>query len=412
VEWLKTTLHCCSFGSIFIDMRSKTHLANLKVSALFAGIGGVELGLSRSGHETLLLCEWDPAAQSVLRHQFESIPLVGDVRELKKLPKETELLTAGFPCQDLSQAGKTVGITGGRSGLVDEVFRLLGESRTPHVLLENVPFMLQLDKGAAMRHITDRLESLGYSWAYRVVDSRAFGLPQRRQRVFLLASLEMKPEEILFQDDSGEGEPSDHRGRACGFYWTEGVRGLGWAIDAVPTLKGGSTIGIPSPPAIWFPDGMIATPDIRDAERLQGFPEDWTLPAATEGNRNARWKLVGNAVTVNAAEWIGSCLSRTPQPLKSFPLPFDAFRSWPKAAFGSPENGKFEVSVSMFPTRTKRPSLEQFLRFQPKPLSLRAVSGFTGRLTAGGLKFPQEFLDDLLKHKEKMSVTGQVVPAN
>lgn len=206
-------------------MRNDSHPHPLKVSALFAGIGGVELGLGRHGHETVLLCEWDPAAQSVLRHQFDSIPLVGDVRELESLPKETDLLTAGFPCQDLSQAGKTVGITGGRSGLVDEVFRLLEASRTPHVLLENVPFMLQLDKGAAMRHITDRLERLGYSWAYRVVDSRAFGLPQRRQRVFLLASLDMKPEELLFQEDAGDFEPSDHRGKACGFYWTEGVRG-------------------------------------------------------------------------------------------------------------------------------------------------------------------------------------------
>jgi DNA (cytosine-5)-methyltransferase 1 len=392
-------------------MRDESRRTQLKVSALFAGIGGVELGLGRNGHETVLLCEWDPAAQSVLRHQFESIPLVGDVRELQLLPKETDLLTAGFPCQDLSQAGRTVGITGGRSGLVEEVFRLLEESRTPHVLLENVPFMLQLDKGAAMRHITARLERLGYSWAYRVVDSRAFGLPQRRQRVFLLASLEMKPEELLFQEDAGDFEPSDHRGRACGFYWTEGVRGLGWAIDAVPTLKGGSTIGIPSPPAIWFPDGLIATPDIRDAERLQGFPTDWTLPAATAVNRNARWKLVGNAVTVNAAEWIGSCLTRQPRPLNLIPLPFDAFRSWPKAAYGSFGNGMFEVPVSMFPIRKKRPSLERFLKFKPSPLSLRAVSGFTSRLTTGGLNFPNEFLDDLLKHKQRMSVSGEVVPA-
>ncbi len=393
-------------------MREGAGQETLKISALFAGIGGVELGLGRCGHETVLLCEWDAAAQSVLRHQFPSIPLVGDVRELDSLPRGTDLLTAGFPCQDLSQAGKTVGITGGRSGLVDEVFRLVEQSRTPHLLLENVPFMLQLDRGAAMRHITARLESLGYSWAYRVVDSRSFGLPQRRQRVFLLASLEMKPEEILFQEDSGDDEPTDHRGRACGFYWTEGVRGLGWAVDAIPTLKGGSTIGIPSPPAIWFPDGLIATPDIRDAERLQGFPADWTLPAVTGGNRNSRWKLVGNAVTVDAAEWIGTCLARCPKPLDMIPLPFDAFRSWPRAAYGAPGGAKFEVPVSMFPTRRRRPSLERFLQFSPTPLSRRAVAGFTDRLLSGGLSYPDEFLDDLVKHREKMSSADPVVPAS
>ncbi|MEN9282761.1 MAG: hypothetical protein RLZZ179_254 [Verrucomicrobiota bacterium] len=392
-------------------MASAVSLKNLKVTALFAGIGGVELGLARSGHETLLLCEWDPCAQSVLQHHFESIPLVGDVRDLSQLPKETELLTAGFPCQDLSQAGKTVGITGGRSGLVDEVFRLLEKHETPHVLLENVPFMLQLDKGAAMRHITSRLEGLGYSWAYRVLDSRSFGLPQRRQRVFLIASRLMNPEELLFQDDKGDAGPTDHRGRACGFYWTEGVRGLGWAIDAIPTLKGGSTIGIPSPPAIWFPNGMIATPDIRDAERLQGFPADWTLPAAVHGNRNTRWKLVGNAVTVNAAEWIGSCLSKMPRPINSIPLPFDIFRAWPKAAYGGPGKGSYEIEVSMFPIHEKRPSLESFLKFPPVPLSHRAVSGFTSRLRSGGLNYPPEFLDDLLRHKDKMCTSSQAITA-
>lgn len=392
-------------------MQAETLRKPLKASALFAGIGGVELGLARSGHETLLLCEWDPSAQCVLKHQFDQTPLVGDVRELDDLPTETELLTAGFPCQDLSQAGKTEGITGGRSGLVDEVFRLLKRHETPHVLLENVPFMLQLDRGAAMRHITARLEDLGYSWAYRVVDSRAFGLPQRRQRVFLLASRRMKPEEVLFQEDAGDSESVDHRGKACGFYWTEGVRGLGWAVDAVPTLKGGSTIGIPSPPAIWFPDGLIATPDIRDAERMQGFPADWTLPAATSGNRNARWKLVGNAVTVDAAEWIGSCLVKTPRATALIPLPFDAFRSWPKAAFGAPGKGRFEMPVSMFPRYRKRVPLERFLQYSPVPLSHRAVSGFTSRLQSGSLNYPDEFMEDLIRHREKTAPSTHALPA-
>ena len=104
-------------------------------------------------------------------------------------------------------------------------------------------------------------------------------IPQRRRRVYLLASRSENPEEYLFGEDAGEPDKEHHAGRACGFYWTEGLRGLGWAVDAVPTLKGGSTIGIPSPPAIWMPDGRIVTPDIRDAEQLQGFDPDWTKPA-------------------------------------------------------------------------------------------------------------------------------------
>ena len=180
-----------------------------------------------------------------------------DVLSLEGLP-DCDLVAAGFPCQDLSQAGRTAGIGGRNSGLVRRVFELLEQAEHPPrwLLLENVPFMLQLDRGDAMRYLARRLGELGYRWAYRVVDARAFGLPQRRRRVILLASRTDDPREILFHGDAGEPETPDHRGRACGFYWTEGVRGLGWAVDGVPTLKGGSTIGIPSPPAIWMPDGV------------------------------------------------------------------------------------------------------------------------------------------------------------
>ncbi|MDJ0114886.1 DNA cytosine methyltransferase, partial [Rhodococcus erythropolis] len=74
---------------------------------------------------TELLCEIDPGAQAVLRSRFADVPLHGDVTKLRALPSDIELVAAGFPCQDLSQAGKTAGITGARSGLVDEVFRLV-----------------------------------------------------------------------------------------------------------------------------------------------------------------------------------------------------------------------------------------------------------------------------------------------
>jgi len=164
-----------------------------EIAGLFAGIGGLERGLHRAGHRTVLLCENDPGATAVLKARFPNVPHHHDVTNLPALPKSTTLVAAGFPCQDLSQAGQTAGISGLRSGLVDEVFRLVRQTRTPWLLLENVPFMLQLNRGRAMDHITGVLESLGYRWAYRVVDSRAFGRPQRRRRVYLLASAAEDP---------------------------------------------------------------------------------------------------------------------------------------------------------------------------------------------------------------------------
>ena len=265
----------------------------LDVAALFAGIGGIELGLHTSEHETAVWCENDDGAIAVLRDRFdiEEDSLYEDVANMPAIPADVDLVTAGFPCQDLSQAGRTAGIEGLRSGLVGHVFRLLEarrENPPKWLLLENVPFMLSLDAGAAMRRLTDALEELGYSWAYRVVDTRAFGLPQRRRRVLLLASTTEDPRGVLLEQDAGTPDSEEPDGRPCGFYWTEGTRGLGLAIDGVPTLKGGSAIGIPSPPAIWVPGEGLFTPDIRDAERLQGFDVDWTKAAPPTAGDSVR----------------------------------------------------------------------------------------------------------------------------
>ena len=157
---------------------------------------------------TVLLCEKDDAAARVLAHHFPGIELHDDVTTLESLP-EVDLVAAGFPCQDLSQAGRTAGIRGGQSSLVDHVFRLLdGAPKEPRwLLLENVPFMLQLDRGGAMTHLTRMLSRRGYTWAYRVVDTSAFGLPQRRQRVLLLAVQDARPAACPVRR-RGRAEPS------------------------------------------------------------------------------------------------------------------------------------------------------------------------------------------------------------
>jgi DNA (cytosine-5)-methyltransferase 1 len=369
----------------------------MKVSGLFAGIGGIELGLRQAGHETLMLCENDAAARAVLERRFPGVHLPEDVTELETLPFGTDLVAAGFPCKDLSQAGQTNGINGKQSGLVSHVFRVLASSKVPWVLIENVPFMLRLHRGAGMRFVIDNLERLGYRWAYRIVDSCAFGLPQRRKRVFLLASLDAAPEELLFAYDKGEPEKEITNGAAHGFYWTEGNRGLGWAVDAVPTLKGGSGWGIPSPPAIWLPDGSIVTPDIRDAERMQGFRADWTLPATSVARPSSRWRLVGNAVSVPVARWIGRLLTSTAQEPPPRSLPLDARDPWPTSAYGA-SGKRWAISVSDWPVRRRSSPLADFLSYPPRLLSERATRGFASRLKRSSLNYPVEFAQALDRH--------------
>lgn len=257
-----------------------------------------------------------------------------------------------------------------------------------------------------MDWLTRQLDARGFTWAYRVVDSRAFGLPQRRQRVLLLASREADPRPVLLSSTEQPDERADHGGvLACGFYWTEGLRGLGWAVDAVPTLKGGSTIGIPSPPAIWYPEsGSIGTPDIRDAERLQGFPEDWTSPCdAAEGRRRTdRWKLVGNAVSVPVAKWLGERLGSEEAYDDSADTDIAAKERWPTAAWGRAGERR-RVDVSMWPVALPQRHLHEFLRHPVCPLSARATSGFLRRARRGNLRISPDLIRDAEAHLGSMT---------
>jgi DNA (cytosine-5)-methyltransferase 1 len=388
-------------------------------ASLFSGIGGFELGLSASGHSAEVLCEvWDPAL-AVLRTRFPGVPIVTDVREVEhgshSLPKNLDLLTAGFPCTDLSQAGMTAGIRGENSGLVYQVFRILHARRDsgrpiPWVVIENVPFMLQLSKGEAMRVIVTELENLGYRWAYRVVNSLAFGVPQRRRRVILVATSVGDPRDVLLADDVGEPAPPPKdmwRQRANGFYWTEGTRGLGWADDAVPTLKGGSTVGIPSSPAVVLPDGRIVKPTINDAERMQGFPVDWTLPAEHVLKRVYRWKLVGNAVTVDMAKWLGRRLLKPGTFDNASATELRKGRAWPSVAWRV-DGPRMTADISEWPLAVERPALAGFVSPDAEPLSRRATAGFLARAESDActLNFRDGFLDVVRAHLDTVSKGG------
>jgi DNA (cytosine-5)-methyltransferase 1 len=368
----------------------------LRVVSLFSGVGGFEKGLRSAGHSIVFQCEADPAARRILAAAWPDIPVAADIRSVPRLPV-TDVVTAGFPCQDLSQAGQTKGIGGRHSGLVQEVFRLLTLRRPRWVIFENVPFMLRLDHGRAMRLMTTALETLGFSWAYRIVDTRAFGLPQRRERVFLVASPTEDPRRVILADDAVPQTFLAPRAPR-GFYWTEGNRGVGWAINAVPPLKGGSGLGIASPPAIWFPGAArFVTPDIRDAERLQGFRPDWTAPAASEANNGLgiRWRLVGNAVSVPVAAWIGRRLTKPGTYDSSADEPISSRAPLPPAAWGGRGQAARQSSASAWPVLVPYQGIRRFLAHPGTPLSCRAAGGFYRRARASSLRFEDGFLEEM-----------------
>lgn len=384
----------------------------MRVAGLFAGVGGFELGFGRAGHDTILLCENDPYASRVLKQRWAEVGVHGDVATLQALPEGTEVAAAGFPCQNLSMAGDKKGMDGHKSPVVNKVLELLGRRSVPWVVMENVYFMLHLERGAAIAYILEQLERLGYRWAYRVVDTRAFGLAQRRRRVFIVASQESDPRCVLLADDAGaRAWPPVDMAQPIGFYWTEGRAGHGLTGDAIPPLKAGSPLGIPSPPAVLLPSGRVATPTIEAVERLQGFPAGWTSVLRERVARRHRWRLIGNAVSVPVAEWIGRRLREPGCYDGDDDAVLDPSGSWPTAAWnmgGGKEGRRVAGGVSEHPVQRRLGRISAFATQNWPHLSEKALRGFARRAREGRLRYPGGFLEALEAQLPEGGSKGEV----
>lgn len=190
--------------------------AALTFVSAFAGIGGFELGLERAGWTCVGQIENDPFCEKVLRWRWPHVRRWGDITtvrgdDIKAHAPQIDLLCGGFPCQDLSVAGRRAGLDGARSGLFFEFLRLARELRPRWVLVENVPGLLSSPRdwpGEDLAIVLAELGDAGYFVERRVLDSRWFGVPQRRRRVFLVGHLGgPPPRSVLFESDRGAGDP-------------------------------------------------------------------------------------------------------------------------------------------------------------------------------------------------------------
>jgi DNA (cytosine-5)-methyltransferase 1 len=168
-------------------------------------------------------------------------------------------------------------------------------------------------------------------------------------------------------------------------------------------------VGIPSPPAILLPSGDIVTPEIRDAERMQGFPAGWTEPAEREKRKSYRWTLVGNAVTVQVAEWLGKRFAAPGEWIEpALAMALKRGGTWPRAAYNV-GNGRFAAEISAWPVHRPGVPLRDFLRFPTLPLSAKATAGFYGRTRTSSLRFPDGFLDAVAGHLDRMTNAARAV---
>lgn len=194
---------------------------------------------------TVWACEIEPSARAIYSARLGGGRFDADIREARNLPP-IDILTGGFPCQDLSVAGKRGGLAGSRSGLFFELARILAESRPEWFVFENVPGLLSSNSGRDMGVVLSTLVELGYGVAWRILNAQFFGVAQRRRRVFLVGHSsgdERRAAAVLFEPAGMRGNPSPKRaarGDASAF----SVGGFGGYHEGIGTLrKEGGDIG-------------------------------------------------------------------------------------------------------------------------------------------------------------------------
>lgn len=178
----------------------------LRFIDLFAGIGGIRCGLEQAAREfgyepvCVFTSEIKPHAVKVLKENHPAETITGDITkvETSSIP-DFDILCAGFPCQAFSSAGKRQGFADTRGTMFFEVERILRDKQPQGFILENVEGLVNHDGGKTLAVITDRLNTLGYKFEYKVLNSKYFGVPQERKRIYIVGSKSQKPDLEAFE---------------------------------------------------------------------------------------------------------------------------------------------------------------------------------------------------------------------
>lgn len=246
-------------------------MSDLTLVELFAGIGGFSAGFERAGVKTVAAVEIDKNARQVFGNHFPEATLFDDVRTVTGdqliaagFVPDRGIITGGFPCQDLSIAGRGEGLAGERSGLFVEIVRLLEELHPRWFVLENVPRLLSINGGRDMGSVIGALAECGYGVAYRVLDASSFGVPQRRRRVFFVGCFGdsgKRAAQILFEPEGvrGDSAESGEAGEASTGTVAAGV-GVGGAGGVIGTLQTQQR-GVPSTDEVAGGQVIVDTPE-------------------------------------------------------------------------------------------------------------------------------------------------------
>lgn len=292
-----------------------------RVNSFFAGIGGFDLGLENAGFKTTLQCEVNNFCRATLKYHWPSVPVLEDITKINfnEIP-EADLWCGGFPCQDVSVARGSKGrdgLNGKNSGLFYPFFELIKEHKPKVVLLENVVGLLSSHNGQDFRVILEKLTGEGYTIAWRVMNSRYFGSPQSRPRIFICAALDDPnlPLKVLYENTKGS-KPGNKR---KGFLKVNECKTTGAKVAEIAyclAATSGRHTGTDWSRTYVSYDNAVRRLTPTECEGLQGFPVGWTdrIRLGSSGKENdvdsLRYHALGNAVSVPVVEWIGKRLKK------------------------------------------------------------------------------------------------------
>ena len=203
----------------------------MKVVELFAGVGGFRIGLERAGHEIIWSNEWDKYACQTYDKNFGGEIDRNDITTIAAdaIPSH-DIICGGFPCQAFSIAGKRRGFDETRGTLFFEILRIAKHHKTKYLFLENVKGLLNHDGGRTFATIITALDELGYDCQWQVLNSKDFGVPQNRERVFIIANLRSKPRPQIFPFDLSSSEVEE--------IWAKNHNAGGYSGDSESTERG------------------------------------------------------------------------------------------------------------------------------------------------------------------------------
>lgn len=293
----------------------------MKFLDLFAGIGGFRLGLESAGHKCVGFCEIDKFARKSYKaiHDTEGEIELHDItavtnEEWRKFRGTVDIICGGFPCQAFSIAGKRKGFLDETRGtLFFEIARAAKEIKPSLLFLENVKGLLSHDKGRTFRTILSTLDELGYDAEWQILNSKDYGVPQNRERVFIIGHLRGERTRPIFPIFGKNGTTNQANIKQIGniknstSFGGNPQHGRVYGIDGIsPTLN---TMQGGGQPKILI-DKKIRKLTPMECWRLQGFP-DWAFDKAQEVNSNSQlYKQAGNSVTVNVIKAIAERLDK------------------------------------------------------------------------------------------------------